>query len=302
MKSLMLASLKAIPHAALLALALLMSDESISAEVPKYESDSVRSARAYHILFTNLPDADNAHKLLVATPQARQFETFKSLAQLESKDPGSAKSGGDLGMVMEGEMVKEFEEAVFRQEPFTVSAPFKSAFGWHLTYVTSKSEKPVAAICKASLAAAIARESPSKATALHFTSNARSPEDLHPGVLLHIGDGWSSPLTDGNGDLGYLRKGISPNNPDIFLVDFHIEYVRPIYNAAPQACRRSVRVGFQVNCPARTVAHTSREEYEGRGASGRKLIDYHWKEAEVIAVPANEGFGRQLVQFACPAS
>lgn len=206
-------TLKAISRAALMALALLACQQSISAEAPKYESESVRQARVHHILFINASDADSAYQALGATPAARQFEAFKSMARLQSKDPGSAPAGGDLGMVVEGEMVKEFEGAVFRQEPFTVSAPFKSAFGWHLTHVTKKSEKPVAAICKESLAATIAREPPSKTTALRFSANARSPEDLHPDVLLHIGDGWSGPLTDGNGDLATCAKWPSPAMP-----------------------------------------------------------------------------------------
>ncbi len=67
---------------------------------------------------------------------------FAQTAKEFSDDP-SRDEGGDLGDIVEGEMVKEFEDVAFTLEPGTVSAPVKSPFGYHLILV--KNRLPAAA-------------------------------------------------------------------------------------------------------------------------------------------------------------
>lgn len=62
---------------------------------------------------------------------------FAEAAKEASDDP-SRDTGGDLGEIVQGEMVKEFEEVAFALEPGTVSAPVKSPFGYHLILVKYK--------------------------------------------------------------------------------------------------------------------------------------------------------------------
>jgi len=62
---------------------------------------------------------------------------FAELAKANSDCPSKEK-GGDLGEFTHGQMVKEFDEVAFKSEPFTVSAPVKTQFGWHLIMVTKK--------------------------------------------------------------------------------------------------------------------------------------------------------------------
>ncbi len=57
---------------------------------------------------------------------------FAALARQYSEDPGSKSSGGDLGWVPRGRMVKEFEDAAFAMQPGEVSGPVKSQFGYHI--------------------------------------------------------------------------------------------------------------------------------------------------------------------------
>ena len=62
---------------------------------------------------------------------------FAELAKANSDCP-SKDRGGDLGEFTRGRMVKEFEEVAFKSEPFVVSDPVKTQFGWHLIMVTKK--------------------------------------------------------------------------------------------------------------------------------------------------------------------
>lgn len=99
---------------------------SVQGETPwgaKDERDVVKSARAYHIMFTSADEAAAAHQRLNGLKGTALFERFQAAARAESKDPGSANTGGDLGIIREGEMVKPFETALFSLAPGTLSTP-----------------------------------------------------------------------------------------------------------------------------------------------------------------------------------
>jgi parvulin-like peptidyl-prolyl isomerase len=57
-----------------------------------------------------------------------------------SDDPGTKAKGGDLGTISKGEMVKEFEDAVFSLAKDEISQPVKTAYGYHIIQVTGVNE------------------------------------------------------------------------------------------------------------------------------------------------------------------
>lgn len=65
-------------------------------------------------------------------------ESFALLAGEFSQDPGSASSGGDLGIFGRGEMVPPFEEAVFSLEAGEVSEVVETNFGLHIIQVDER--------------------------------------------------------------------------------------------------------------------------------------------------------------------
>lgn len=83
--------------------------------------------KARHILVEKEEDA----KAIVA--DLNQGKAFADIAKEKSKDPGSAKEGGDLGWFRAEQMVKEFSEAAAKLEKgkYTVE-PVKSQFGFHI--------------------------------------------------------------------------------------------------------------------------------------------------------------------------
>jgi len=84
-----------------------------------------------------LPKLQELKKQLDALKGDELKTKFAELAKANSDCPSKEK-GGDLGEFTHGQMVKEFDEAAFKLEPFKVSEPVKTQFGYHLIMVTKK--------------------------------------------------------------------------------------------------------------------------------------------------------------------
>lgn len=105
-------------------------------EVPKSASESDHKAAR-----------EKAESLLVKIKE--NPVSFAELTKTNSKDPGSASKGGDLGYFTRGKMVRPFEEAVFVMQKGEVSELVQSDFGYHiimLTDIKPSIEKPLAAV------------------------------------------------------------------------------------------------------------------------------------------------------------
>ncbi len=66
---------------------------------------------------------------------------FAQVAKENSTDPGSKDQGGLLGYFTKGQMVPEFEAAVFKMHEGEVSEPVKTSFGWHLIKLEDRRRK-----------------------------------------------------------------------------------------------------------------------------------------------------------------
>ena len=65
-------------------------------------------------------------------------EDFPQIARQHSDDRGSALDGGNLGWVVKGQMVPEFEEVMIYSDVGVISHPFRTEFGWHILQVTER--------------------------------------------------------------------------------------------------------------------------------------------------------------------
>ncbi len=95
--------------------------------------------RASHILIPFEANKDSARTVaenIIA--RAKKGEDFATLAMLNSKDPGSAQNGGDLGYFEKGKMVPEFEKAAFGAQIGDIVGPVETQFGFHIIKVTDK--------------------------------------------------------------------------------------------------------------------------------------------------------------------
>lgn len=265
------------------------------------ETDEVRIADTFHILVQDERNALHLRNEIVAVPQAEQLAKFKEVARRSSIDPGSAQRGGDLGAVFEGEMVKGFETAVFASNAFEVTGPFRSEFGWHLSYVTAFHVRPVAEICHAALEAEYAKADATGKEALGLGLKPIDRESLPSKIQPLLGKGWSGPFMDDERNLLYVNNKRESLNSFTRIVTRHGEYVygRFVATKTPMGCARSFRDRWIVDCNKKLIGLGSRVEYEGRAASGRKL-QIKTPKLQLLAIDNDKP--DILVSFACEES
>ncbi len=106
---------------------------------------TVQQTRVRHILLkTNeLVSENEARSRLNALKERLENKAdFAELARVHSED-ASASRGGDLGWILPGDTVPEFERAMNNLKPGEISQPVRSPFGWHLLQVLERGAQDV---------------------------------------------------------------------------------------------------------------------------------------------------------------
>jgi peptidyl-prolyl cis-trans isomerase SurA len=94
-----------------------------------------------HILIkpSEIRSEAEAHRLIERLDQRlKDGEDFAELAKNFSEDPGSALNGGDMSWIDPGSLVPEFREVMANTSAGGRSAPFKTAYGWHILEVLGR--------------------------------------------------------------------------------------------------------------------------------------------------------------------
>lgn len=139
--------------------------EALAKLKPGEVSDVVRSPAGFHLLKLNerrgagtgafvmeqtharhilvrvgelTPEADARRKISLIRTRIVQGADFAELARLNSDDTGSATRGGDLGWIVPGDLVPEFDRAMAALKPGDISEPVRTQFGLHLIQVIAR--------------------------------------------------------------------------------------------------------------------------------------------------------------------
>jgi len=107
--------------------------ESVSDADLKAAYENVKdqyTGKEYHVEHI-LVDKEADAKAIIA--QLKAGANFEEIAKAKSKDPGSAKNGGDLGWVSDKALVPEFSKAMVQLKNGQITdKPVKSQFGYHI--------------------------------------------------------------------------------------------------------------------------------------------------------------------------
>ncbi len=124
-----------------------VSDDELKAvyqqNIQQYEVPN--RVHAEHILFLTVGGKTDAEieeikkKAEDVLAQARKKgANFEELAKKYSEDPGSKTKGGDLGWIMQGQTVPEFEKAAFGLNKGEMSGLIRTQYGFHIIKVLDK--------------------------------------------------------------------------------------------------------------------------------------------------------------------
>ena len=113
-----------------------LAQQNYKAQQARFQQPERVHAR--HILIPlQAPNARDQAEVL--RKQVLEGAKFEDLAKKNSKDPGSASRGGDLGLFTRGKMVEAFDNAAFAlTKPGDVSEVVETRFGFHIIQLVEK--------------------------------------------------------------------------------------------------------------------------------------------------------------------
>ena len=108
-----------------------VTDKLIDEEYNKFakELKGQKEVKVAHLLVATEAEAKEIKKKL------NKGSKFDALAKEFSKDESSKAKGGELGYVLKGQLVPEFENKAFSMKKDEISDPVKTQFGWHIIKV-----------------------------------------------------------------------------------------------------------------------------------------------------------------------
>jgi parvulin-like peptidyl-prolyl isomerase len=98
-------------------------------------TDKVIRYKTRHIL---LDSQDTLNEVLALLNDEENPADFSDMARLYSIHATSAVKGGDLGYMLVGTMPGEYEKVALEIEPYTVSEPIQTEYGFHLIFVDDR--------------------------------------------------------------------------------------------------------------------------------------------------------------------
>ena len=116
--------------------------KATDAEAKKYYDDHIKEfqrpveVKVRHILLATRQEAE------AALQRVKKGEDFSSVARQISTDPVSAPTGGEIGPFRKGDLVPEFEAAVFPLKNGQISDIVETQFGFHVIKKTGEKALP----------------------------------------------------------------------------------------------------------------------------------------------------------------
>ena len=110
-----------------------ISDEAINNKYAELTNklEGKKEYRISHILVKNKENIEIIYKKLTG----KKPDNFEKLAKENSIDKQSAPNGGDMGFIIESNLIKEIRESLPKLKKNEISKPIKSNIGWHIVRI-----------------------------------------------------------------------------------------------------------------------------------------------------------------------
>jgi peptidyl-prolyl cis-trans isomerase D len=209
-----------------------VSDEALrayyNAHLDQYKVEN--RVHPEHILFktigkTDAEIAEIRQKAEEVDKQAKKGANFEELAKKYSEDDATKPKGGDLGWIVEGQTVAEFQQAAFSLPKGSVSDLVKTQYGFHIIKVLDREtahtksfeevRDTILPIVLDEKVRADANNISNQMAAAVRQSNRQSIDDVARKFNLELGDTPEASFTEPVGDLG--------NSPDLHQILFKLQ-------------------------------------------------------------------------------
>jgi peptidyl-prolyl cis-trans isomerase C len=116
-----------------------VTEQKVSAKYSEISSNLAgkKEYSIFHIVAKSKEEAEKTYKEITAKKKSIRFS---DAAKKYSIDQESAERGGDLGFVLEDNMIKEIADVIVNLKQDEISAPIQTKFGWHLVKFTEVRE------------------------------------------------------------------------------------------------------------------------------------------------------------------
>jgi peptidyl-prolyl cis-trans isomerase D len=293
-----------------------VTDEELRAyynqQVDRYRIQN--RARVSHILFKTVgkSDAEIAEvraKAEDVLKNAKRGAKFEELAKQYSEDT-TKENGGDLGWILQGQTVAEFEQAAFSLPKGTISDLVKTQYGFHIVKVVDREtartqsfeevRASIVPIVAAEKAERMAQETGDKLAAAVRQSNRRPIDELAKQFGLSVTETRPLAATDPVGELGNapevrdvvfrLRVGelSSPIQTDRGYVVLSVKGVQPQHQGTLAEVRDRVEADLRGEkagelAKAQAEALASRVQAGEAFAKAAKALGFEAKTSEPFA-------------------
>ena len=151
----------------------LLQQELIERQVKAVVTDAMIDAE-YKKLVESLKGQEEikvSHILVDSEEKAKEIKKklskgakFSALVKEFSSDEGSKANNGEIGYIIKGQLVPEFEAKAFSMKVKEISDPVKTQFGWHIIQVLDKrpAQVPTAETEKPNITSRLSREAVEK--------------------------------------------------------------------------------------------------------------------------------------------
>jgi peptidyl-prolyl cis-trans isomerase D len=112
--------------------------QAYSSNMDNFRSPERVKVRHILVMTQGKPDGEKNNLLKKAQDLLKQVKSgadFAELAKKNSEDPGSAQNGGDLGYIVRGQTVPEFEKFAFAGKAKDISDVVTTQYGYHIIQV-----------------------------------------------------------------------------------------------------------------------------------------------------------------------